>query len=495
MSALSRRYLSVWLRRLSTDRIERRFVAPADAPLAIVAPVKSALRLTGLNDAAAQLGLKTGMALADARAMYPTLAVADADTQADRRALEAIADWCDRYTPLVGLDPPDGLKLDVAGCAHLFGGEAALCRNLVGRLAAQGFQARAAIADTFGAAWAVARCGTPGVVPKDAAREALLPLPVSALRLTPEVVASLAQSGLKQIADLIARPRAPLAARFGQELIWRLDQALGRDAESIVPRLPLPSAMVERRFADPIALEEDVLGTIEQLARNLEGVLERRGEGARLLQVALFRADGKVHRLEVGTGAPVRDSIRIRRLFAGRCLRPWLRLRHGAALGAGDRALRSGAEWFRRARSEHRACTFDRSSGCALRIAPRAAADRTGHTYSGIRRRGTAGACGGAVFTSPLVGEVGARSAPGGGSSNEITIRHPPPTPPLPHKSLRPGARKRGPGGGGSRKRHYSGLARARTPHPAVCAAGIDRSHGGSAGRPAGAVPLAAGSA
>src|SRR3954451_2047980 len=116
MSAPSRRYLSLWLRRLSTDRIERRSAAPADAPLVVVAPVKSALRLTGLNDAAARLGLKSGMALADARAMYPTLAVVDADAEADRKTLEGVADWCDRYTPLVGLDPPDGLKLDVTGC-------------------------------------------------------------------------------------------------------------------------------------------------------------------------------------------------------------------------------------------------------------------------------------------------------------------------------------------------------------------------------------------
>jgi protein ImuB len=258
------------------------------------------------------------MPLADARAMYPSLPVVDADPEADRRLLEAIADWCDRYTPLIGLDLPDGLKLDVTGCAHLFGGEAAFCRDLVERLATQGFQARAAIADTFGAAWAMARYGAAGVAPKDATREILLPLPVAALRIATETAASLGQSGLKQIADLVERPRAPLAARFGQELIWRLDQALGRDEESIVPRLPLPSAMVERRFPDPIALESDVLGTIEQLARNLERVLERRGEGARLLQVALFRTDGKVHRLEVGTGAPVRDPARIRRLFADR---------------------------------------------------------------------------------------------------------------------------------------------------------------------------------
>jgi protein ImuB len=154
MSASSRRYLSVWLRRLPTDRIAKRF--PPEA-LIIAAPVKGALRLSAVNDAAAALGLRAGMALADARAMHPKIAVADADEHADRQLLEAIADWCDRYTPLVGLDPPDGLLLDVTGCAHLFGGEAALAADLVRRLGAQGYQARVAVADTVGCAWAVAR--------------------------------------------------------------------------------------------------------------------------------------------------------------------------------------------------------------------------------------------------------------------------------------------------------------------------------------------------
>ena len=160
MNALStRRYLSVWLRRLSTDRIERRLSAPADGPRVVAASIKSAQRIVALNDDAARLGLKPGMPLADARAMYPSLPVADADPEADRRLLEAVADWCDRYTPLVGLDPPDGLMLDVTGCAHLFGGEAALARDLVARLMRQGFAARAAVADTVGCAWGVARYG------------------------------------------------------------------------------------------------------------------------------------------------------------------------------------------------------------------------------------------------------------------------------------------------------------------------------------------------
>jgi protein ImuB len=316
----TRRYLSVWLRQLATDRIARTSSAPVDQPLVIVASIKSALRITALNDAAARLRLKAGMALADARAMYPSLAVEHADPDADQRLLDAIADWCDRFTPLVGLAPPDGLAFDVTGCAHLFGGEKAFCRDLVTRLAAQGFATRVAVADTFGCAFAMAHFGEAeiGMVPPAEMRAALAPLPLAALRLAPEIVDALAQVGLKHIGDVLERPRAPLAARFGVEFIRRIDQALGREDEPIKPRLPVPTALVERRFPDPIALEADVLGTIEQLARDLDRLLERRGEGARLLQVALFRTDGAVHRIELGTSAPVRDPKRVCRLFADR---------------------------------------------------------------------------------------------------------------------------------------------------------------------------------
>ena len=281
------------------------------------------------------------MALADARAMYPTLAVADAHPHADRRTLIAIADWCDRYTPLVGLDPPDGLLLDITGCAHLFGGEEALRRDIVARLARQGFSARAAVADTVGCAWAVARYAeslppacviprrraTPAprndeervfIVPSNRTRDVLLPLPLAALRIDAETVAALAQVGLKHIADVIDRPRAPFAARFGEDFVRRLDQATGREDEPIAPRLPVPPYVVERRFAEPIAREEDVLGAIEQLAQELGRLLERRGEGARTLQAALFRTDGKVHRIAAGAAAPLRDSARMRALFVQR---------------------------------------------------------------------------------------------------------------------------------------------------------------------------------
>jgi protein ImuB len=313
----NRRYLSVWLRRLSTDRIERRSSERVET-FVVVASVKGAQQITALTDGAARLGLKVRLGLADARARYPWLPVVDADFEADRRLLESVADWCDRYTPLVGLDPPDGLLLDVTGCAHLFGGESALARDLLLRLKRQGFAARAAVADTIGCAWGVARFGKQGIIPRGETEAAALPLPIAALRVDAETVAGLKVAGLTCVGDLARRPRAPFAARFGKELLLRLDQALGRVEEPISPRLPVPAAMAEQRFPDPIARETDVLGTVEQLGGRLAEVLERRGEGGRLFQVALFRADGAVHRLEIGTGAPLRDPVRIRKLFEER---------------------------------------------------------------------------------------------------------------------------------------------------------------------------------
>lgn len=307
----------MWLRRLATDRIAHgRSSASDDAPLVVVHPIKSALRLTAVNDAAARLGLAVGMALADARAMYPKLNVADADPDADARLLAAIADWCDRYTPLVGIDASDGLVLDVTGCVHLFGGEAALLHDVLRRLAAQGLDARAAVADTVGCAWAMAHYGNSSIVPAGGMHAMLAPLPSTALRISSDTVDALAQAGLKRIAEIITIPRAALAARFGQEFIRRVDQAFGREDEPITPRLPLPSYVVEQRFAEPITLERDVLGAIMRLAGRLGRTLEQHGEGARRLETALFRTDGTVYRIGLGTSAPLREAAAVARLFA-----------------------------------------------------------------------------------------------------------------------------------------------------------------------------------
>ena len=183
MSAFSlnrRRILSLWLPRLPIDRIRRSSAGPDNTPSVVVAKENNALQIYALDDKAARCGLETGQPLANARAICPELMVFDADEVADAKILDDIADWCDRFTPLVALDPPHGLFLDITGCAHLFGGEAALLRMICGALTWQGFVVSAAIASTSVCARTLTR-GSPGRIVKNGEEaEAVNPLPVSA---------------------------------------------------------------------------------------------------------------------------------------------------------------------------------------------------------------------------------------------------------------------------------------------------------------------------
>jgi protein ImuB len=247
--------------------------------------------------------------------MHPAIEAVAEDADADAHLLESVADWCLRYTPLIACDAPDGLLLDISGCAHLYGGEQELVADLASRIERAGFAYRIAIAGTIGAAWAAAHDGEPASYANGEERTVLAPLPLCALRLAGETVAALARVGLKRIGDIIDLPRAPLTARFGAQLLRQLDRALGREHEPLNPRLPVAPYVAEQRFAEPIAREEDVLAIVERLAARLQFALERRGDGARRIELTLFRTDGEVRRIAAGTSRPLRDPHGIRALF------------------------------------------------------------------------------------------------------------------------------------------------------------------------------------
>lgn len=247
--------------------------------------------------------------------MHPSIEVIEAEPEADRRLLEALADWCDRYTPLVALDGDDSLFLDITGCAHLFGGERALLNDLLARFFHQGFGVRAALASTPGAAWAAARYVTGTVVEPGEEEELMAPLPLAALRLDAPIRASLEGVGLRVAGALMNTPRAPLVRRFGKVITLRLDQALGRIEEAISPRLAVPTLIVERHLAEPIVLMDDVESLLTPLTRRLKADLERRAEGAEKLQLQLFRVDGAVTRIAIAVSRPLRDPKLLQRLF------------------------------------------------------------------------------------------------------------------------------------------------------------------------------------
>ncbi|MFJ6324539.1 MULTISPECIES: Y-family DNA polymerase [unclassified Rhizobium] len=276
------------------------------------------MRLTALNERAEMIGLKPGQGVAEARAICPTLDVVEEDPMADRKLLEAIADWCDRYTPLVAIDGKDGLFLDITGCAHLFGGEEALLEDVLIRISRLGLDVRGAISSAPGLSWAVARFDDSRVVAPEAMEEALAPLPVASLRLGEETIAALQKMGLKQTGDLLAAPRAPLARRFGAQLLLRLDQAVGLVEEPISPRRPVAQLSAERRLAEPVQAEADLLELARQLADTLKPGLEARGIGGRSFELLLFRVDGAVFRIAAGASQPLREPKRIAGLFTER---------------------------------------------------------------------------------------------------------------------------------------------------------------------------------
>ena len=249
------------------------------------------------------------MPLANARAVCPDLDVFDAGDAADARTLNGIADWCDRFTPLVALDPPHGLLLDITGCAHLFGGEAALMNALCGALTRQGYAVSAAIAGTPVCAQALTRHAHGRIIAPGEELEAVAPLPVFALGADDAITRGLRRAGLKTIGDVAARGRHEIAARFGTAFIAVLEQALGQRDAPINPRKPLPDYIVEKRFAEPIATEGVICDRrLPAWPGRWSSAMEKQGKGARRLEASFFRTDGAVRIITVEAGRPMTKS-------------------------------------------------------------------------------------------------------------------------------------------------------------------------------------------
>jgi protein ImuB len=299
---------------------KRTATAIADgAPFALVETVRQVRRLAAVDHRATALGLHRGQKVTDARARVPELAIAPAEPDADAIALDALVDWCVRYSPAVAADAPDGLFLDVTGVTHLWGGEAELMADLRARLFANGLPFRLAMADTAGAAWAFAHHGRDGTIaPPGGQAELLKPLPPAALRLEPESAAQLERLGLRRLAQILDIPRAPLGRRFGAHTLMRLDQALGRAPEALAFRRPPTPWVARLAFFEPISAPEDMARVTRDVIAKLCLRLEAEGRGARRFVVAFHRVDNRALLLEAGLSLAGRDAARIARLFQPR---------------------------------------------------------------------------------------------------------------------------------------------------------------------------------
>lgn len=310
-----RRYLALWWPLLPIDRVrmgQNRFDASADAPLAIVAKQRGVVRLVMVDRSLPQL--KPGLTLSEARLCVPGLVAQATDAAADTGWLLNLAGLCERYTPLVSLNSPDGVTLDITGCEHLFGGEAALIGALCQQLRNFNVQPQTGIAATPSGAWALARFAfETGLQSSEA--DMLRGLPVEALKVDDELTISMRRSGFNTLGALDELSAVVLTGRFGEDVARRLRKLLGQDDERIIPLRPIPKYFVQRRFAEPVLESSAIVLIITELIVETVAQLEQRGFGGKVFRVSLFRSDGDIRRLDVSTGRASRDVVAISRLF------------------------------------------------------------------------------------------------------------------------------------------------------------------------------------
>lgn len=270
------------------------------------------MRIVALDPAARACGLAVGITLSDARALVPDLLVYDHDATADAELLDHIADGCMRYTPMVMVEPPDGIMLDITGTAHLHGSEAALAKSVQAWLQERRITVRHACAFSAEAAHALARFHSGAIADEMAAIRAL---PVAALHLDPERDLGLRRAGLKTIGDVAERPREVIAARFGTDCIYRLERLLGASARPLRLRAKPAPHIVRRRFAEPIASSAYAVKVLGGLLEEANIALAEKDLGGRAFEARFHRIDGLVRHLNVETGRPTRDAAAIARLF------------------------------------------------------------------------------------------------------------------------------------------------------------------------------------
>jgi protein ImuB len=277
--------------------------------------------VTAVSRPAEQAGLRVGMPLTKAHALLPDVTTMPADPAADAAALNRLALWAlQHYAPIVAPDPPDGLVIDTTGADHLHGGEERMLTGLVNRLGASGIFARAAVADTWGGAHAAARfCADPVcIIAPGTTGDRVAQLPILGLRIPPDIVTGLHVLGFATIGDVLAVPRAPLVLRFGPLLGRRLDQLQGILSEPVDPLRDPELASVRKVFGEPIGAPETIARYTTALVHDLCLALEKRGLGARRLDLLFHRVDNSLQAIRVGTAQPVRDEKRLTRLLSDR---------------------------------------------------------------------------------------------------------------------------------------------------------------------------------
>jgi protein ImuB len=313
---MQQRYLTIWFPHLMMDWIIIKNPALKDKALVIVVPDHGRLMITEPSVTAVKKGIFKGMIAADGRIIDPELKLIDEQPGLSQKLLQSLCKWCIRFTPVVSIDEPNGLILDATGCTHLWQNEENYFNAITSRLQQHGYHIRAAMADTIGAAWAVTYYGkSNSIVENGQQKNILLSLPPSALRINISIAERLHKLGLTTIQHFISMPRSALRRRFGDELLLRLDQALGNEEEFIEPLIP-PEPFSERLHClEPIVTKAGMEIALQKLLDTLCLRLKKEGKGLSTAIFRCFRLDGKVEQISIGTNHPSNTPNHLFKLF------------------------------------------------------------------------------------------------------------------------------------------------------------------------------------
>lgn len=313
---MHKRFLSLRFNSLSMDWMVIKRAELKGKAFVLASPERGRMLIHASSAEAVSQGVFPGMVVADARAILPSLDVMDHDPQLEGRLLKALARWCIRYTPTVGVDFPDGLILDISGCAHLWGGEPSYLNDIVSALRSKGYGVTAAVADTIGAAWAVARYGKGSLIAAPGKqRELLLPLPPASLRLENGLLKFMGKMGFKRIEQFIDLPKPTLRSRFGEDLLLRLGQALGTEHEYIEGVRPLKPYREELPCMEPIFTLSGIELALKRLLESLCKRLSKEGKGLRTSVFSGLRVDGEMVQINIGTGSASHNPAHLFKLF------------------------------------------------------------------------------------------------------------------------------------------------------------------------------------
>lgn len=313
---MKNRFVSLWFRHLTTDRLTLRRPELQQLPFVLAAPVRGRMMITAANPLAEAQGITAGTTAADAKAIVPDLQVVDDIPGQAAKLLKALGEWCIRYSPFIAVDLPDGLILDVSGCAHLWGGERGYLKEIVTRLRSKGYDVRGAIADTVGTAWAVARFArVKPIIEPGKHVDALLSLPPAALRLEAVTLERLQKLGFYSIRSFIGIQRSVLRRRFGQDFLLRLDQALGNEDEPLQLLHPVEPYQERLPCLEPIRTATGIEIAIQTLLKKLCRRLQGEGKGLRAAVLKGYRVDGQIIQTDIGTNCASCDTNHLFKLF------------------------------------------------------------------------------------------------------------------------------------------------------------------------------------